>query len=163
MHRTPVKFICFIVALCHSWQYFNYLSDGTHMCRWLKTCQAPWQKTGRFLLCARPSKDNNHPFTVLPRVMTPKAVLLYACQKWKPILFESNLMAEVKAFQINCAGLQGFLTTAMWHNKAEFCKIFTLLVFSTTMNIRKILTTILQWNGCHEVWAGCSEYHPVVH
>ena len=45
--------------------------------------------------------------------------------------------------------------------------IFTLPVFSATLNIRKILTSIFPWRNIRDVWAGCSgrcsEYRPVVY
>ena len=45
--------------------------------------------------------------------------------------------------------------------------IFTLSVFSASMNIEKNLTSILLWNYSCDVWAGgssgCSEYRPVVY
>ena len=45
--------------------------------------------------------------------------------------------------------------------------IFTLLVFSAMINIRKILTSIFPWSDKSDVWAGCSggcsEYLPVVY
>ena len=48
-----------------------------------------------------------------------------------------------------------------------YVQIFTLPVFSATMNIRKILTSIFPWRNVRDVWAGCSggcsEYHPVVY
>ena len=46
-------------------------------------------------------------------------------------------------------------------------EILTLPVFSATMNISKILTSIFPWNRCRDVWAGCSggcsEYRPVAY
>ena len=46
-------------------------------------------------------------------------------------------------------------------------RIFTLQVFSATMNVRKILTSIFPWRNIRDVWAGCSggcsEYRPVLY
>ena len=46
-------------------------------------------------------------------------------------------------------------------------RYFTFPVFSATMNIRKILTSIFPWRNMREVLAGCSggcsEYRPVVY
>ena len=51
--------------------------------------------------------------------------------------------------------------------KVQYWRIFTLLLFSATINIRKILTSIFPWSDKHDVWAscssGCSEYRPVVY
>ena len=47
-----------------------------------------------------------------------------------------------------------------------YISIFTLPVFSATMNIRNILAFFFPWRNIRDVWAGCSgdcsEYHPVV-
>ena len=40
--------------------------------------------------------------------------------------------------------------------------IFTLPVFFYYDEHRTILTSIFPWSCCRDVWAGCSEYHPVV-
>ena len=60
-----------------------------------------------------------------------------------------------------CGRLSSILQT---HNLPP---IFTLPVFSATMNIRNILTSIFPWRNIRDVWAGCSggcsEYRPVVY